>query len=798
VETGGTFLHTNTGYPSGTAGTDGSMARGAPGNAGAGGTDADPQTASPGGNDQNDGGGGGGNGGAGGFGGDSWNSNLSLGGEGGTAFPATINRIAMGGGGGAGTRNNDDGNNQASGGATGGGIIIIRTFALSGTGTLTANGVSAYNGTANDAGGGGGAGGSIVILSANGGESGMTLQANGGNGGDAWASEPFTLGNRHGPGGGGGGGVILVSGVPASASVTGGTNGLTENPGVAYGSTPGAAGASITTESITQTSGTQSGAQCTPDMTLGKSHVGNFTRGSTATYTIPVENLSPYGPSSGTVTMNDTLPLGLTPTSASGTGWACSIASQTVSCTDSTVLAANSFYPSITITANVAQTAPSTETNTALISGGGEVNLANDSATDVATVVSSADLSVTNAVSPDPVAAGSNLTYTQVVTNSGPSAADNATLSEAIPANTTLVSLSAPAGWSCTTPGVGNAGNVVCTDLNMPGNTVATFTLITKVNAATANGTVITDTATVSSSVTDPNSANNTASASTVVGTTAGAELTVTNAASPDPVQAGSPITYTQIVTNTGSAAATGATFSETTPANTTFVSITPPAGWTCTAFPPVCTNASVAAGSSGTFTVIYKVNAATTAGTIIIDTATVNAGNQAFGSNSATATDVVATAVQADLALSTVASPPTVLAGNDITYTQTVTNNGPAAATNVVFTEAIPTNTTFVSVSAPVGWSCTTTTSVVCNDSSMAAATSASIIVVVNVAPTVAATTITASSSVSSVHQRSLFRQQQHHREYSSHHSLRPWRSLTVVRPAQSRPAELLLTPKL
>jgi len=751
VETGGTFLHTNTGYPSGTAGTDGSMARGAPGNAGAGGTDADPQTASPGGNDQNDGGGGGGNGGAGGFGGDSWNSNLSLGGEGGTAFPATINRIAMGGGGGAGTRNNDDGNNQASGGATGGGIIIIRTFALSGTGTLTANGVSAYNGTANDAGGGGGAGGSIVILSANGGESGMTLQANGGNGGDAWASEPFTLGNRHGPGGGGGGGVILVSGVPASASVTGGTNGLTENPGVAYGSTPGAAGASITTESITQTSGTQSGAQCTPDMTLGKSHVGNFTRGSTATYTIPVENLSPYGPSSGTVTMNDTLPLGLTPTSAAGTGWACSIASQTVSCTDSTVLAANSFYPSITITANVAQTAPSTETNTALISGGGEVNLANDSATDVATVVSSADLSVTNAVSPDPVAAGSNLTYTQVVTNSGPSAADNATLSEAIPANTTLVSLSAPAGWSCTTPGVGNAGNVVCTDLNMPGNTVATFTLITKVNAATANGTVITDTATVSSSVTDPNSANNTASASTVVGTTAGAELTVTNAASPDPVQAGSPITYTQIVTNTGSAAATGATFSETTPANTTFVSITPPAGWTCTAFPPVCTNASVAAGSSGTFTVIYKVNAATTAGTIIIDTATVNAGNQAFGSNSATATDVVATAVQADLALSTVASPPTVLAGNDITYTQTVTNNGPAAATNVVFTEAIPTNTTFVSVSAPVGWSCTTTTSVVCNDSSMAAATSASIIVVVNVAPTVAATTITASSSVSS-----------------------------------------------
>ena len=70
-------------------------------------------------------------------------------------------------------------------------------------------------------------------------------------------------------------------------------------------------------------------------MTLGKSHVGNFTRGSTASYTIPVENISPYGPTSGTVTVNDTLPTGLTPTSATGTGWSCSIASQTVSCVDS-------------------------------------------------------------------------------------------------------------------------------------------------------------------------------------------------------------------------------------------------------------------------------------------------------------------------------------------------------------------------------------------------------------------------------------------------------------------------------
>jgi len=756
VESGGTFLQTTTtvGYPSGTAGTDGSMARGAPANAGGGGTDADPQTASPGGNDQNTGGGGGGNGGAGGFGGDSWETSLSLGGEGGTAFPATVTRVAMGGGGGAGTRNNSDGDNQASGGSAGGGIIIIRTYALSGTATLTANGANSYNGTANDGGGGAGAGGTIVVLSATGGESGLTLNANGGVGGDAWHSQAYTLGNRHGAGGGGGGGVVFVSGVPASASVLGGANGTTESTDVAYGTTAGMAGTIVTNASIASTSGTLSGAQCTPDMTLGKSHAGNFVRGSTASYAIPVSNVSPFGATNGLVTINDTLPLGVTPASVTGTGWACAIASQTVSCTRSDVLAGAGSYPSITVNANVAQTAPPTVTNTAMVGGGGELNLANDSATDIATVVSSADMSVTNAAAPNPVAAGGFITYTQVVTNNGPSAADNATLVDPIPANAGLSSITAPPGWSCITPG--GPGSVVCTNSNMAGGTSGTFTLVMKVNSGVANGTVITQTASVSSSASDPNTANNMATANTVVGTTAGAELTVSNVASPTPVQAGNNITYTQVVTNTGSAATTTASFTEGTPANTTFVSITPPPGWTCPSPPPVsCTNTTgVAAGSSAMFTVVYTVNSGTTSGTTISDTATVNAGNQAFGANSATATDLVATGTQADLVLSTVGTPASLIAGNNITYTQTVTNNGPAAGSAVSFTEATPTNTTFQSVSAPAGWVCTSpavgaTGTVNCTDTSMASGTAADIIVVVNVAPTVAAGSITATSSV-------------------------------------------------
>ena len=158
MESGGTFLKTNTGYPSGTRALMAAWRAARPAMPAPEEPTAIPQTtirmqaaaAAA-------------NGGAGGFGGDSWNTNLSVGGEGGTVFPATINRVAMGGGGGAGTRNNSDGDTQASGGAAGGGIIIIRTYGLSGTGTLTANGASAYNVTANDAGGGGGAGGTLLF-----------------------------------------------------------------------------------------------------------------------------------------------------------------------------------------------------------------------------------------------------------------------------------------------------------------------------------------------------------------------------------------------------------------------------------------------------------------------------------------------------------------------------------------------------------------------------------------------------------------------------------------------------------
>ena len=120
-----------------------------------------------------------------------------------------------------------------------------------------------------------------------------------------------------------------------------------------------------------------------------------------------------------------------------------------------------------------------------------------------------ADLSVTKTDSPDPVSAGANLTYTITVANGGPNAAQSVSLTDTLPAGMTFVSLSAPAGFSCTTPAVGATGPVTCSIASLAAAATPTFTLIVHVDAGVASGTVISNTAIVTAATNDPNAANN-------------------------------------------------------------------------------------------------------------------------------------------------------------------------------------------------------------------------------------------------------------------------------------------------
>ena len=187
------------------------------------------------------------------------------------------------------------------------------------------------------------------------------------------------------------------------------------------------------------------GAVAVADLTISKTHSGNFTQGQIgATYTITVTN-SGAGATTGTVTVSDSVPAGLTATNASGSGWTCG-----VTCTRSDVLAAGASYPSITLTVNVAGNAPASVTNTATVSGGGETNTANDSASDNTTINAVvADLTVTKTHAGNFTQGQIGATYTITVTNSGAGVTvGTVTVVDTLPAGLTPTSV-AGTGWTC-------------------------------------------------------------------------------------------------------------------------------------------------------------------------------------------------------------------------------------------------------------------------------------------------------------------------------------------------------------
>ncbi|MBL8235463.1 MAG: hypothetical protein JNL98_43615, partial [Bryobacterales bacterium] len=127
-------------------------------------------------------------------------------------------------------------------------------------------------------------------------------------------------------------------------------------------------------------------------MTITKTHSGNFTQGQTgATYSITATN-SGTASTTGTVTVVDTLPAGLTATGITGSGWNCVLG--TLTCTRNDALTASSSYPSITLTVNVAANASASVTNSVTVSGGGETNTGNNVANDV-TTINSGSVSIT-------------------------------------------------------------------------------------------------------------------------------------------------------------------------------------------------------------------------------------------------------------------------------------------------------------------------------------------------------------------------------------------------------------------
>jgi len=112
-----------------------------------------------------------------------------------------------------------------------------------------------------------------------------------------------------------------------------------------------------------------------------------------------------------------------------------------------------------------------------------------------------ADLSITKSDLPDPVTVGQNLTYDIRVTNNGPSNATDVTLTDTLPGEVTFVSAD-PEQGSCSE----SAGTVTC-DLGLLAN--GAEVQVTVIVTPTSLGIIITNSAQVAGTESDPDSSNN-------------------------------------------------------------------------------------------------------------------------------------------------------------------------------------------------------------------------------------------------------------------------------------------------
>ncbi|MGB7589039.1 MAG: hypothetical protein WBM00_10060 [Solirubrobacterales bacterium] len=132
----------------------------------------------------------------------------------------------------------------------------------------------------------------------------------------------------------------------------------------------------------------------------------------------------------------------------------------------------------------------------------------------------SADLSLTKSDSPDPVATGGALAYSIQVVNAGPDTATNVIVTDNLPKGVSFVSAAATQG-SCVANGKKNPQKVTCALGTLAPNVGPAYnptpiTITIRVLAPPKAGT-ISNTASVTSDLKDPNSKNNSATATTQV-----------------------------------------------------------------------------------------------------------------------------------------------------------------------------------------------------------------------------------------------------------------------------------------
>jgi len=325
----------------------------------------------------------------------------------------------------------------------------------------------------------------------------------------------------------------------------------------------------------------------------------------------------------------------------------------------------------------------STATFTGLNTG---ASLSAASSLATATVLRRADLAVAQSVDRPAPNVGEFVVLTTTLTNSGPFDASGV-VNAGLPAGLQFDSATVSQGTYDAATGTWSAGSLA------PGGQ-ATLSVRARVVTPAAFATVASITA---SSLPDPTSANNSAS---VILTPQLADLALAKSVDAPRPNVGAQVTFTTTLANRGPNAASGIRISDALPAGFVLVTSSASQG----SYDPgsgVWSAGALASGASATLTLVAEVGspsaAVATASILSADQFDPIAGNNAASS--------LVTPLQADVAVATGVDDAQPNVGDVITYTVTVTNSGPDAATGVVLASSgIPAAVQILSVTPGQG----------------------------------------------------------------------------------------------
>jgi uncharacterized repeat protein (TIGR01451 family) len=479
-------------------------------------------------------------------------------------------------------------------------------------------------------------------------------------------------------------------------------NGLsvTNKAGATGGGDPGCTSAMTVDTLPTRCVGTAMTPVNAPQLTITKTASGTFSVGVPASYTLSVKNTG-TAPTSGTITISDIIPGGLTigllPAGCTNpTG-------QQVTCTSSTALALNGIVSFVIPVTPTAAASPSVS-NTATTSGGGDPTcpLSTNCTSTISTAVSAPQLQITKSSNGNWTVNQTGATYTLNVKNAGTAATTGViTVRDALPAGITpqWTGTLTSGVWSCTFAGQA----VTCTATpNIAINATSSITLPVNVTvAAVAAGSgpsanVINNasgagggdpfnggtapTPGASCTTLDPATPGHCGTATTTVNALANITI-VKSQATPNPVVPGNGVSWTITVTNNGPSEATAVTASDTVPGTVTGLALSGTNAGSCSIAAQVvsCSFGVLANADSRTFTISGTL-AATFTGTLA-NTATA-ATTTTDPSTPNTSTSSTPSAPSADMSAA-ITLPATAVAGSTVTGTFACTNLGPSDAAN-------------------------------------------------------------------------------------------------------------------